>query len=354
MSAARLAAAPDVVKWLGAVQAQLYDEAKWALALRSRSSTDAAIERAFSAGRILRTHVLRPTWHFVVPGDLRWMLSLTGPRVSKRMAPYNRRLELDEQVFRRSRTAIVRALAGGRQLTRQELREALERAGVRVGGVQRLAHIVMQGELDAVICSGGRRGKQFTYSLLDDRVPASRALSRDEALAELTRRYFSSHGPAQLQDFVWWSGLTTGDARAGIAMVGRKLTCEVIDGKTYWLAGAASGLARGGRSAPSAYLLPLYDEYLIAYKDRSAARDPRWSQAAGRDPFSAPIVVDGRVVGGWRKSGRGDEVLFTLTPFVPMNREETSAVASAARAYAKFLGLQPSLSWTGSTRPDNS
>src|SRR5262245_19688254 len=171
---------------------------------------------------------MRPTWHFVAPADIRWLLALTGPRVSARMAPYNRKLELDAILFRKSEKAIVNALRGGGQLTRQELKVALQRAGVRADGVQRLAFLTMQAEIDAVICSGERRGTQFTYALLDERVPAFPARSRDDALAELTRRYFGSHGPAQLQDFTWWSGLTVADARHGLDMIAAELDSEVL------------------------------------------------------------------------------------------------------------------------------
>ena len=171
---------------------------------------------------------MRPTWHFVAPGDIRWMLALAAPRVSTRMAPYNRRLELDAATFRRSEKAMVRALRGGAHLTRQELKAVLQRAGIRVDGTQRLAHVVMQAELDAVTRSGARRGRHFTHALLDERVPVSRAPSRDDALAELARRYSRSHGPASLRDFVWWSGLTTADARAGIAIVERELARDVV------------------------------------------------------------------------------------------------------------------------------
>ena len=342
LSGARFTKPEQVVSWLGAVQAQEYADTKWALALRMRHPRDAAIERAFTDGTIVRTHVMRPTWHFVAPADIRWMLTLTGPRVSAAMGSYNRRLELDEVVFRRSQKAMVRALCGGQQLTRQELRGVLERAGVRADGVQRLAHIVMQAELDGVICSGARRGKQFTYALLDERVPASPALSRDEALAELARRYFTGHGPAQLQDFAWWSGLTVADARRGLAIVERDLTRDVVDAKTYWF----STSSRGAAASRSAYLLPLYDEYLIAYKDRSAARDlSRRTRVVSRDPFSAPIVVNGLFVGGWRRTLKPGRVVVTLTPFGPLSRTDELAVGAAARAYATFVGLDLELLW---------
>jgi hypothetical protein len=339
-----LATPAEVVGWLGAVQAQEYGESKWALAMRARRLSDAAIERAFSAGAILRTHVLRPTWHFVTPADIRWMLTLTGPRISRAMSSYHRRLELDATVFRKSEKAIASALRGGAQLTRQELKAALQRAGVNADGVQRLAFLTIQAETDAVMCSGGRRGNQFTYALLDDRVPATRTMSRDAALAELTRRYFTSHGPAQLHDFTWWSGLTVADARAGLEMAGRELTSDTFDGRAYW---SAAKTVRALVKPHRAHLLGLYDEFLIAYKDRSAARDlSRSTPTTAWDPFSAPVVVGGRVVGGWKKKVAGERIVANVTPFAPLGRRDTRAVEDAADRYAAFVGLDLELAWT--------
>jgi hypothetical protein len=178
--------------------------------------------------------------------------------------------------------------------------------------------------------------------LLDERVPVSRAPSRDDALAELARRYFRSHGPASLRDFVWWSGLTTADARAGIAIVERELARDVVDGMTYWFPSSS----RAPAVARNAHLLPLYDEYLIAYKDRSAALDLSvWRRGWSRDPLSAPIVVSGQVVGGWRRIQNGDKVVVRATPFAPLNRRQLSAIADATRAYSTFLGVDVELSW---------
>ena len=342
LSGGRFERPEDVVRWLGAVQAQDYAGAKWALGLRMQRVRDADIEAAFRDGRILRTHVMRPTWHFVAPEDIRWMLTLTAPRVRAATAVYNRRLELDATVFRRSQRAIVRALRGGRQLTRQELNVVLQRAGIHAQGV-RLAFIVMQAELDAVICSGARRGKQFTYALVDEWVPMSRPRSRDDALAELARRYFTSHGPAQVHDFAWWSGLTVTDARAGLATVEKELARETIDGRTYWFSSSVRTL----NASRNAYLLPLFDEYLIAYKDRRAALDTsRWTRTVSRDPFSAPIVVDGQVVGGWKRIQKGDSVGIALTLFAPLDNRDVAAITSAARAYTRFLGADLKLSWS--------
>src|SRR5713226_2242979 len=203
----------DVVKWLGAVQAQDYAGAKWALGLRMQGVTDDVIEQAFADGAIIRTHVMRPTWHFVAPADIRWMLALTAPRIN---AYYNRKLELDDAVFRHSNAVLAKALQGGKQLTRSELASVLQLAGIAADNLLRSTYIIMRAELDGIVCSGARRGKQFTYALLDERVPQTRNLDRDEALAEFARRYFTSHGPATLQDFVWWSGLAAADAKAGL------------------------------------------------------------------------------------------------------------------------------------------
>jgi hypothetical protein len=197
----------DVVSWLGAVQSQDYAGAKWAVAQRARGCSDRDVELACDRGDIVRTHVMRPTWHFVAPADARWMLELTAPRVHAANAYYYRKLELSPRTFERSNAALALALEGGKHLTRVELARALAGAGIRAEGV-RLAYLLMRAELDALICNGSRRGKQFTYALFDERVPRAAPLARDEALAELTRRYFTSHGPATVQDFAWWSGLT--------------------------------------------------------------------------------------------------------------------------------------------------
>ncbi len=224
----------NVVRWFGAVQAQDFHGAKWALALRMRKATNASVEEAFNRGEIVRTHLLRPTWHFIAPDDIRWLLQLSGPRVNQRCAGTYRKYELDAAIFKRTNRAITKALEGGKHRTRTELKAALNRAGAAADDGVRLAHILLRAELDGVVCSGPRRGNQFTYALLDERVPQGKQFGRDEALAELTRRYFTSHGPATLADYVWWSGLTTNDARRGIAMLDRELDEVHIEGTTYW------------------------------------------------------------------------------------------------------------------------
>jgi hypothetical protein len=324
-----------VVQWLGAVQSQDYAGAKWAVGQRTKNATDAGLDELFNAGKILRTHVLRPTWHFVMPADIRWMLALTRPRVNAANAYYYRQNALDDRVFRRSAAALTRAMEGGRALTRPEIVRVYKRAGIDACGL-RLALLVMRAELDAVICSGPLRGKQFTYALLDERVPRASALEPDEALAELTRRYFTGHGPAQVQDFSWWSGLTVSQAKAGVAALGRGLLSEVVEGKTYFFA--------DGPSAPRlktrlVHLLPNYDEYFIAFKDRSATFDPTLLEGQpNNDALAAHIVVlDGRIVGGWRRTVTRHEIAITTRLLVRLDKTEQAALQEAAKRYGRFM-----------------
>ena len=333
--------AADAVTWLGAVQSQEYGPATWALALRTRSvALDSDVDRAFETGRILRTHVMRPTWHFVTPADIRWMLDLTAPRVHSRMAPYNRRLELDAATLTRAVAVCERALGGGRCLTRLELGEQLAAAGIRAAG-QRLAHIALHAELERVICSGPRRGRQFTYALLATRAPHARRLSRDEALGELSRRFFRSHGPATVRDFVWWSGLTTADARRGLDIVNAR--SETENGFTYWT--VHEPREAGARTA-MVHLLPVYDEYLVAYRDRDAV--PHWPPGArtlnGRARgFQHALVVNGHVAGLWRtvRTTRGATVEVVAAR--PLGRAEREALHQAAARYGACIGAPVSI-----------
>jgi hypothetical protein len=333
--------AADVVEWLGAVQAQEYEHAKWALGLRMREGTVGAdIERAFEEGRILRTHLMRPTWHFVTPADIRWLTELTAPRVHRVMAPYDRRLELDTGLLVRG-TALIEAALGDRHyLTRAELGERLSREGLTFDGV-RLAHLAMYAELEGVICSGPRRGKQFTYALVAERAPGASRLSRDEALATLTRRYFASHGPATVRDFVWWSGLSTADARRGLDM--NKARREDVGRRTYWTIG---GPRRGAMRDHLVHLLPIYDEYIVAYRDREAVPHgpPTICRPADSVIFQHTLVIAGHVAGTWRRMQTSKPVAIDVIPLRRLTRPERHALGEAAGRYEQFLGVPVSFS----------
>lgn len=325
-----------VVEHLLAVQAQDYPAASWGVAQRTRGATAADVDRALSEGLVLRTHVLRPTWHLVPASDIRWLLALTAPRVLAQLATYDRRLGLDARTYRRSNDAMARAVEGGRHLTRTELSQALARAGLDARG-QKLGHLVMRAELDAVICSGAIRGKQHTYALLAERAPHARSLARDEALAQLSLRYVSSHGPALAQDLAWWAGLTVADAKAGLAAAG--LETLVVDGRTFHHAGGPAPRAPRG---PPIHLLPNYDEQLIAYRDHAVGRDPAFADAA---PFRTAVLGGhvitrgGRAIGGWRRTITPRGVSVRTRTSVRLPAEEQRAIRAQAERYARFLGL---------------
>jgi hypothetical protein len=272
---------------------------------------------------VLRTHVLRPTWHFVVPADIRWMLALTAPHVHMRMRPYDRPLELDARLYTRARTVMERALEGGRFLTREELSAALRRGRIVAKG-QRLAHLVMHAELEGAVCSGPRRGKQFTYALLAERAPKARTLPRDESLAQLARRYFASHGPATLRDFVWWSGLKVKDAAAGVALA----EVEVLP------AAPQASVAAGAH-----FLLPNYDEYLIAYRDRDAVLDPERSLNVGftSGDFPHQLVLDGRVAGSWQRQMTDRRGTLVVRSYRTLEKRHLRALEGQVEACARFF-----------------
>jgi hypothetical protein len=323
----------DVVRWFGAVQAQDYPGALWAVGLRTIGATEADVERAVAERTIVRSWPLRATLHFTAPEDLRWMLACFAPRMMARAVPRLKQLELDERTLSRSAAVLSKALRGDRQHSRPSLYARLERAGIRTGE-GRGAHILWHCAHDGLICFGAREGNQHTFALLDEWIPSSKTITRDEALAELARRYFTSHGPAALKDFIWWSGLSAGDARAGLALARPHLHKAAIDGVEYWHAEPTRRSVAPGH----AVLLPPYDEYTVAYQDRSAALDPKHAAAARNGILGPTILLDGRIIGTWTRQLTSGEVTIALTPFAKLTGERRRAVAAAADRYGHFLG----------------
>jgi len=323
----------ELVKYMGAVQAQDYAGAKWAIGLRLQKSSDDDIDKAMANGSIVRTHVLRPTWHFVSPDDLRWMLDLTAPRISAFSASWYRKLQLDSQVFSRSNDALAKALEGGKQLNRGEIKSVLEQAGVKTDDL-RFIHILLHAELDKVICSGGRQGKQFTYALFDDRIPAGKTKPREEALGELAMRYFTSHGPATLQDFAWWSGLTLADAKTGLDLARASLTeCEV-NGIKRWMKQNEQEL---NIKTPVAHLLPAFDEFAVTYSDRTAAVNPKYLIEARHVIFDPSIVINNQIAGTWKRTVMKNKIDVALSLFGKVNKTQTKAIKIAVQRYGKFM-----------------
>jgi hypothetical protein len=343
LGAQRLSADPledpaAVVAWLGAVQAQVFDEAKWSLGERTRSRTDAQVESSFARGDIVRTHVLRPTWHFAAQADVRWLLRLTRPRVHALNRFYYARHGLDGKLLTRAERLLVRGLEDGEPRTRPELAAHLASGGIEATG-PRLAYVLMHAELEEVICSGARRGKQHTYALLDDRLSRSPLddLSRERAAEELVRRFFRSHGPATVRDFTAWSSLTAAETKSALERLGGELEVELdADGTPWYAAREGHGHARTDRRA---FLIPTYDETVVAYQGL------RFVPARGRGPgpFERAALVDGRVIGSWRRTLGPSRVTVELTAFDPVRDRDAGALESAVRRLGRFVGREASL-----------
>ena len=332
----RFARPDEVVRHFGAMQAQEFGPAKWSVGQRTAGCGDVEVSAEIADGRILRTHALRPTWHFIARDDIRWVMTATAHRVHQSSRGMYRQLELDEGTLATAHKAISGALEEGVHRTRAELSEVLSRAGIEAKG-QRLAYILMHAELEALICSGAPRGKQQTYAFVAQRAPNARVLSADEALAELTRRYFTSHGPATVKDMATWASQTMAEVKRGIDLVGSDLTRETIDGRAYWFAELRQKLP--SIPSPTAELLQIYDELFMGYFE---SRDVVSITAITANPAIWPlmhaILLDGQVIGSWRRAASGQPLKVEAQTFRPLARDEVSALEQAMTRYASFVG----------------
>jgi hypothetical protein len=327
------------------VQSQDYPGAVWAVGQRVEHGTAASIGATFDDGAFIRTHVLRPTWHFVAPEDLRWLLALTGPRLLRAAGHRHRALEIDAELVVRAAHVFERVIGRDGPQTRPELGRALADAGIHADG-GRLTHIVMSAEYQRLICSGPRKGALQSYALVEERVPHARPRERDEALSELAARYVRGHGPVQDIDLAWWSGLSVGDARRGLAGAGDQVERTVLpDGRTFWSADE-SGVAARDVARP-VHLLPNFDELLVAMRDRREAPHPDLPEDARRPEhiFNDVIVVGGEVVGEWDRPAPKGPPRLGLRPRVLLDAATRSGVEAAVARYEAFVGRSFVTTW---------
>jgi hypothetical protein len=345
-----LATPEAVVTHLGALQAQDYHGALWSIGLRIAGATRASVERAIAARTIVRTWPMRGTLHFIPAADARWMLELLTPRVIKGAAGRHRQLELDDAAFRRARAIVGRALKDEPVLTRGAVFTALERGGVATTG-QRGIHILQQLSMERMLCYGPHAEKQPTFALFDAWIAESRELRRDDALRTIAERYFVSHGPATLRDFVGWTGLTVADAKTGLEMAAPALARIVVDDVELWRARDHEATAD---AEPAAHLLPGFDELMLGYKDRSAALAPRYASRivpGGNGMFLSTLVLDGQVRGTWRRAQRAKTVVLEASPFTRLTAARKKEFAAPAESYARYLGTTVTLSWMAQGSP---
>jgi len=323
----------QVVSWMIAQQAQEYSMSKWAIGLRAKNITDAIVEKAFNEGAILRTHLMRPTWHFVAPSDIRWLLALTAPRIHALSVFYYRRADLDAKLFSKTQALILKALEGGKHLTRSAIQSEFAKAKIKAEG-ERLSYIMMQAELEGLICSGPRHGKQFTYALLEERVTPVKKLLRAEALVAFVQRYFTSRGPATLQDFSYWSGLPLKDAKEGASALPSSFLHETINGEEYiflepdW---------KEKNNYITTFLMPDYDEYGMSYKNRSALSEPDLPLIKGSTVYSHWLVINGRIAGTWNRIERNKKIDVETKSSIKLSKLKELEVTKAAKRYAAFF-----------------
>jgi hypothetical protein len=344
----------EIAAHLLAMQAQDYLGTLWAVGLRLPGSTERTVEAALDDRSLVRTWPLRGTLHMVAAADVAWLLDLLAPRQLAKQAGRRKQLGIDEETLARSREVCQEALQGGKQLERGAMFATLETHGISTAG-QRGIHIFGHLAQAGLLCLGARSGKQFTFTLLDEWVPHARTLPRDEALLELARRYFTGHGPATVQDFAWWAGLTLTDARAALAAATPHLHQEEIDGQTYWQAPPSAGLpdTLAASLADAVHLLPGFDEYLLSYTDRRAVLDPQFAERThpGANGMMLPVIVlGGRVVGVWKRTIKRKAVNLVFSPFEPLAAAQQDAVAVTAQRYGQFLELPVIVDWQDVTR----
>ncbi len=324
----------DLVGFMGAMQAQDYAMSKWAIGTRLPNTTDEEVEKAFSKGEIIRTHLLRPTWHVVSAKDIYWMLELSAPQVLKILNSSDKKLGLNETIYNKAKNIIEKQLRDHHHLTREELIFAFEQAKINTDE-NRPAHIMMRAELDGLVCNGKVIDKKQTYALLEERVKKPKTkIPREQALAKLAERYFSSHGPATLQDFVWWSGLSIRDARKGLEQVKSLFSSEVVASDTYWFANTFTAFSSKMRSL---HLLPAYDEYIISYKNRNATLTIEHQKKAfsNNGIFRPVVLVNGEGIGLWKRSIKKDDVHIEIELF----RSHESNIGSLVNKEIDKLGF---------------
>ncbi len=323
-----------MVSHFGAMQAQDYAMSKWAVGIRL-AATECAVEQSITNGEIIRTHVLRPTWHLVAAEDIRWMLDLTAPQVKKQYLSMCNTLDVDGKALKSYNKTIAKALKDNKHLTREEIMQRLKLKGSYTNDV-RPALIMMNAEQEGIVCNGPMRGKQFTYALMDERVPDAKKLIKEEALEKLAARYFRSHGPATLQDFTWWSGLSVADSKLALELTKHNLHSVGVGGLVYWFYEPHLSAAL---DTDSVHFLPAFDEFLISYKDRTASIPvTHQPNAFTRNGIFKPVIVaNGKVVGTWKRTLKGDTVVIETGYFGTVKKAQKKELLRAAELFGAHM-----------------
>ncbi|MDF1549056.1 MAG: winged helix DNA-binding domain-containing protein [Bacteroidales bacterium] len=325
----------ELVAWMGAMQAQDYSMVKWAIGSRLPGTAEKIIDEAIKKGEIIRAHLMRPTWHIVSADDIYWMLELTAPQIRSATRSRHKDLELTQSILNKTNRIIEKALEGGNHLTRNELNSLFEKAKITLDN-NRSAHIMLSAELDGIVCSGATKDNKPSYALLSERVKKTKSYTREEALRKLALKYFSSHGPATLHDFIWWSGLPVKEARMALELVKSEFISEKIENETYWL---NNSFSMSNIKKKHAFLLPAYDEFIISYKNRTASLpfQDQCKAVSNNGIFRPVVVVNGQVIGIWKRTIKNEKVLIETNFFGANNKSVKQLIDKEALKFGSFL-----------------
>ncbi len=325
----------DCVSHMVAMQAQDPAMVKWAVGMRVKNGTELQVNKALDKGEILRTHLLRPTWHLVAARDILWLLDLTAPRILSGMKSRHKELGLTTKLLTKSITIIQRALIEHKVLTREEILAEFAKAKIDTGE-NRASHLLVFAELQGLICSGKSKNGKTTFTLLENRVKRTQSLNRQEALVKLAKGYFKSHGPATLQDFNWWSGLSATEARYALENIKNGLTEINFNGQTYY---SDPTIRVTATNSEQVRLLPAFDELVISYKERTMMLEAEHHKKAisVNGIFYPTIIKDGRAIGTWKRTTAKDKVLVEMHPF---GKSSPAKLKKAATGYGYFLNKE--------------
>ena len=328
----------NLVQWMGVLQAQDYAMAKWAIGIRVPNATEQTINNAIHTGDIIRTHVLRPTWHFVSRYDIHWMLALSAPKIKSTLPYYHRQLDITNAILKKSNKVIEKALTSHKHLTRNELVVVFKKANIAVDN-NRAIQLLFWAELEGLICSGELKDKEPTYTLLDAWVPKKQSFTREESIAELARRYFNSHAPATLHDFAWWAGLTVAESKAGMEAIQAGFIAEKIDSQTYWL---PNNFSLPVQKQKTACLLPAYDEFIVSYTDRSAifTSDIQPKVITTNGLFRPVLLINGHAAGIWKRTIKKDKVTVNFDFFTTPPKTANALIKKAVKAYGEYCDME--------------
>ena len=330
----RLQTPEEIVSWMGAMQSQSLDLAKWAIGTRLNGKNVHDIDEALNTGKIIRTHILRPTWHFVSAEDHRWMFELSKLRLQPIYRSYCKTLGAEETVIYRAVSVMEKALEGGNHLTKEEIGAVLQSQGILLD-THHLTITLSYAEMEGTICNGRLKGNKQTFTLLEEWISPKQPLPKEEAVARLAERYFSSHSPATIHDFAWWSGLSLTECRQAVDMIRSNLICEEINGRSFWM---RNDLKTPPAKGDSALLLPPFDEFVVSYKDRSEiVQDHHYSKVMTKNGlFSPTIMLNGEIIGSWKKSTRKGKNHIELSFFEPKHAKTADLFTPEVKRLEQF------------------